>query len=180
MSEKLSAEDWIDEGIATLKQDGFVALKAAPLAAALGVSRGSFYWHFHDIEAFQEAVLDRWHRRATGLIIADVEAAHPAEQRLAALLRRVFQSDPRLENAIRAWGFSSAAVRERIALVDRHRLDYVEILLKQSGQAPDRAAALSQLFYWSYLGFVLSGGVPPGGKIELIIESLLRLAEQIP
>ena len=60
MADQLSAQDWIDEGLKALVKSGFTALKAEPLAKALGVSRGSFYWHFKDIDAFHAAILKRW------------------------------------------------------------------------------------------------------------------------
>ena len=41
MSERLSADDWVKAGLKALAADGFTALKADPLAKALGISRGS-------------------------------------------------------------------------------------------------------------------------------------------
>ena len=75
MADQLSAQDWVDLGLKTLAKSGFTALKAEPLAKAMGVSRGSFYWHFADIGAFHAAILDRWREVATEQIIAGVEAA---------------------------------------------------------------------------------------------------------
>ena len=60
MAEQLSAGDWIGQGLKALAESGFTALKADPLAKAMGVSRGSFYWHFADLAAFHAAVLKRW------------------------------------------------------------------------------------------------------------------------
>ena len=60
MTEQLSAKDWLDQGLRTLAENGFTALKAEPLAKAMGGSRGSFYWHFADVGAFHAAVLDHW------------------------------------------------------------------------------------------------------------------------
>ena len=57
MTDQLSAQDWLDQGLKTLADSGFTALKAEPLAKAMGVSRGSFYWHFADIGAFHAAIL---------------------------------------------------------------------------------------------------------------------------
>src|SRR5215204_662530 len=75
MADQLSAQDWVDLGLKTLAKSGFTALKAEPLAKAMGVSRGSFYWHFADIGAFHAAILTRWREVATERIIAGVEAA---------------------------------------------------------------------------------------------------------
>src|SRR6476619_2513644 len=74
MAEQRSAQDWVDLGLKTLAKSGFTALKAEPLAKAMGVSRGSFYWHFADIGAFHAAILARWREVATEQIIAGVEA----------------------------------------------------------------------------------------------------------
>jgi AcrR family transcriptional regulator len=57
MNDQLTAKDWLDQGLKALTKSGFTALKAEPLAKAIGVSRGSFYWHFADIAAFHAAIL---------------------------------------------------------------------------------------------------------------------------
>ena len=70
MADQLSAKDWLDQGLKTLARSGFTALKAEPLAKAMGVSRGSFYWHFADIGAFHAAILKHWREVAAEQIIA--------------------------------------------------------------------------------------------------------------
>src|SRR5215470_12915716 len=103
MADQLSPKDWLDQGLKTLIQDGFTALKAEPLAKAMGVSRGSFYWHFADIHAFHAAILAQWREVAAEQIIANVEAAAKDEDPLALLLRRVFSERLTLERAVRSW-----------------------------------------------------------------------------
>src|SRR6267378_5992400 len=99
MSDQLSAKDWLDLGLKVLAESGFTALKADPLAKAMGVSRGSFYWHFADLGAFHAAVLKRWREIAAEQIIADVEA--DSDEPLKALLRRTFGARLDLERAVR-------------------------------------------------------------------------------
>ncbi|MBV9985736.1 helix-turn-helix domain-containing protein, partial [Bradyrhizobium sp.] len=60
MTIQLSARDWLDLGLKVLARHGFAALKADRLAKTMGVSRGSFYWHFADIAAFHGAILKHW------------------------------------------------------------------------------------------------------------------------
>ena len=79
MGDQLSVQDWLDQGLKTLAKGGFTALKAEPLAKAMGVSRGSFYWHFADISAFHAAILKHWREIAAEQIIAGVEAASTLE-----------------------------------------------------------------------------------------------------
>src|SRR5206468_10012737 len=91
MTDQLSAKDWLDQGLRTLAESGFTALKAEPLAKAMGVSRGSFYWHFADIGAFHAALLQHWRQIAAEQIIANLEAASDKDERLPLLLRQVFK-----------------------------------------------------------------------------------------
>src|SRR6266513_2022678 len=101
MGDQLSAQDWVNQGLKTLAKSGFTALKANPLAKAMGVSRGSFYWHFADIGAFHAAILKHWREIAAEQIIADVEA--DSGEPLKALLRRTFGARLELERAVRNW-----------------------------------------------------------------------------
>src|SRR5271168_1969275 len=111
MVDQLSATDWLNHGLKTLAQEGFVALKAVPLAKAMGVSRGSFYWHFADIGAYHTAILKHWREIAAEQVIADLEAAAGHEGRIKLLLRRSFSGRLSLEKAVRSWATSNAQAR---------------------------------------------------------------------
>ena len=53
---------WIEEGLRALAAGGPDAVRIDPLAKALGVTRGGFYWHFEDRGALLEEMLDTWER----------------------------------------------------------------------------------------------------------------------
>ena len=108
----------------------------------MGVSRGSFYWHFADIGAFHAAILKAWREVAAEEIIAHVEAASADDEPLTVLLRRVFSEKLALERAVRSWAAFDAAARAAVQAIDRRRLDYVESLIRDRGVARrDRAGA---------------------------------------
>ena len=176
MSDQLSAKDWLDQGLKTLAKDGFTALKAEPLAKALGVSRGSFYWHFADIAAYHAAILARWHEVAAEQIIANVEAASKDENPLALLLRRVFSERLTLERAVRSWASVDPAARAAVQAIDRRRLSYVEGLLTQSGLSAEIARARAQIFYWAFLGFALSDQPLPKTRQQAVVDELVRMS----
>ena len=111
--ERLSAADWVRAGLRALASSGFTALKADSLAKALGVSRGSFYWHFADIDAFHQAVLQGWREIAYDNIVEELQGS-PA-QRLRHLLSRAFRADQPLERAVRAWATAQPKVRAMVA-----------------------------------------------------------------
>src|SRR5438105_13586363 len=116
MGDQLTAKDWLDEGLKTLARSGFTALKAEPLAKAMGVSRGSFYWHFADIGAFHAAILKHWREVAAEAIIADLERA--SDDPLPALLQRAFSGKLALEKAIRSWATVDSAARAEVRAID--------------------------------------------------------------
>jgi AcrR family transcriptional regulator len=176
MSDQLSAKDWVDQGLKALASRGFTALKAEPLAKALRVSRGSFYWHFADIAAFHAAILGRWHEVAAEQIIANVEAASKDEDPLALLLRRVFGERLMLERAVRTWASVEPAARAAVQAIDRRRLNYVEGLLAQSGLAAELARARAQILYWAFLGFALSDQQLSKARQQAVLDELLRIA----
>jgi AcrR family transcriptional regulator len=176
MTDQLSARDWLDQGLKALAESGFTALKAEPLAKAMGVSRGSFYWHFADIGGFRAAILKRWREVAAEQIIADVEAASANDNPLPLLLRRVFGERLALENAVRSWATVDPAAKAAVRAIDRRRLSYVESQFRASGLAPDAARARAQILYWAFLGFALSDRPLPPAQRQAVLEELLRIA----
>jgi AcrR family transcriptional regulator len=176
MADQLSAQHWVDHGIKALIKNGFTALKAEPLAKAMGVSRGSFYWHFKDIGAFHAAILERWREVAAEQIIANVEAASAHENPLPVLLRRTFGGRPVLEVAVRAWALHDPVARAALQALDRRRLNYVASLFVRSGLPPAAAAARAQIFYWAFLGFALSDKPLPKARQDAVLAELIRLA----
>ena len=176
MTDQLSAKDWLDQGLRTLASDGFTALKAEPLAKAIGVSRGSFYWHFADIGAYHAAILKHWREVAAEQIIANLEASANDDNPLALLLRQAFGARLTLEKAVRTWATLDPSARRAVQAIDRRRLSYVERLLKRSGVAPDVARARAQIFYWAFLGYALSDKPLPQPRQAAVLDELLRMA----
>lgn len=173
MTEQLSADDWISQGIRALIKGGFTALKADPLAKAMGVSRGSFYWHFADLGAFHAAVLKRWREIAAEEIIAGVEA--DSDEPLTSLLRRTFGARLELERAVRNWAAFDPAAQAAVRAIDRRRLDYIETLLERRGLAAATAQARAQILYWTFLGYALSSTPVPAARLQGLLDQILRM-----
>jgi AcrR family transcriptional regulator len=176
MTDQLSAKDWLDQGLRTLAEKGFTALKAEPLSKAMGVSRGSFYWHFADIGAFHAALLQHWREIATEQIIATLESGSSKGERLPLLLQGVFTAKLTLENAVRTWAALNPAARNAVQAIDRRRLSYVESLLREQGVAPKAARARAQILYWAFLGFAQSDKPVPQSARMAMLKELLRIA----
>jgi AcrR family transcriptional regulator len=176
MTDQLSADDWLDWGLKVLAAQGFVALKAEPLAKAMGVSRGSFYWHFADIGAYHAAILKHWREVAAEAVIADLEAASGHEGRIKLLLRRSFSDRLLLEKAVRSWATSDALARAAVQAIDRRRLAYVEELLRRAGFAADVAEERAQILYWAFIGYALADKPLSTARQEKLLAELIAFA----
>src|SRR5690348_17007444 len=69
---RLDAEAWIAAAFDALADGGVDAVRVEPLAKALAITKGSFYWHFADRRALIDAMLAAW---AEGRIAAIREQA---------------------------------------------------------------------------------------------------------
>ena len=173
---RLTADDWIHAATLQLAEGGVASVRVEPLAKKLGVSKGSFYWHFEDRQMLLTAVLDAWEQAGTLRIIEEVnqEASEPAN-RLWALFERVFKSPLALdafEASVRAWAAQDAAVKKVVRRVDRRRLTYVADLLAESGVSSDEAQRRSELLYCVLMGEFLQRTY---GKARLSKASLQSL-----
>lgn len=176
VKDRLSAIAWVDAGLAALTSQGFTALKADRLAKSLGVSRGSFYWHFHDVEDYRSAVLERWRQVASEGVIENLDRFADPTAALRDLIGRAFRGTPRLEAAMRSWASHDAAVREAVLASDRRRTDYIRGTLIRAGVAPEAAGSRAQILYWAFVGFVVSESPPPRAEQARLVEELLRIA----
>jgi AcrR family transcriptional regulator len=172
MTDQLSPKDWLDQGLKTLAKSGFTALKADPLAKSMGVSRGSFYWHFADIGAFHAAILKHWREVAAEQVIAGLESTEDN----SLLLRGAFGSKQALERAVRSWATVDPKARSAVQAIDRRRVDYVAHMLRQAGVKGDTAAARAQILYWAFLGYALSDQPLPPARQKAVTDELLGMA----
>jgi AcrR family transcriptional regulator len=176
MAKRLTAQAWIDFALVTLAREGFETLKADVLARKLGVSRGSFYWHFEDIEAFHARVIQQWRQVATEAIIADVELREGPDHRLDVLLRHAFGDGAALEVGMRAWADNNPTAAQALRQVDRQRRTYIEKLLRELGMPARLATVRTMVLYWAYLGAAVSHYRLSGRNLDRIVAQLMCFA----
>lgn len=120
---------WIDEGLRALAAGGPDAVRIEPLAQALGVSKGGFYWHFDDRRALLGEMLDSWERVSIDEVIERVEGeGGDARARLRRLFALASDELLRIDLAIRDWSRREQTVAERLRRVDNRRMDFMRSL----------------------------------------------------
>ncbi len=149
----LDRDRWIKAAYDTFETDGFEAVRIDPLAKKLGVTRGSFYWHFKNLSDLLAAVLERWRDTQTDAVIDHNEAAGgDPRARLLRLLETCAGDEGQVEMAIRLWMAKDDTARAIVADVDARRTAYIAQLLTESGLDQAQAARRAPVAYSSWLG----------------------------
>lgn len=153
-ADRLGPEAWVKAAFAALVRSGADGVRVEPLARELGVTKGSFYWHFTDREALLEAIVTAWEDVATSNIIERVEAAgDDAKSRLRTLISITTSGrGDKLESAMRGWGATDERVGKVVMRVDARRETYVIGLFRQMGFDEPLASARTRILYLSLIG----------------------------
>ena len=151
---RLDAAAWIAAAFDALADGGIDAVRVEPLAKALGITKGSFYWHFADRRALLDAMLDAWMQGR----VAAIRQQAPLRGAPTAVLRQLADLYTRnanarglaIELAIRALARTDEGAAKAVRSVDRERLQQVGDLFAALGWPRGEAQARAVLFY-SYL-----------------------------
>lgn len=171
-------QDWIRAGLKALSRAGVSGVRVEALARELGVTKGSFYWHFARREELLLAVLDTWEALGTHEIIRQVEAlGGDARARLLELWAITSRSPLGPELAIRDWSRTNAQARARVQRVDRQRLDYLSARFAELGHGCEESEQRALLMYSLLIGayFVHMGGTQQERQAQLLAAVKLLL-----
>jgi len=126
----LTPENWIEAATMVLVDQGIDHVRVDTLSGQLGVTRGSFYWHFRDREDLLRRVLQAWADRSTAQLTRRLESARddPREQ-LRDVISLPFRGRAaaraaRIELAIRAWARRDDMARQAVDDSDASRIGY--------------------------------------------------------
>src|SRR5690348_13911921 len=120
-------QDWIKAASRRLALAGNEAVAIEPLAKIMGVTKGSFYWHFADRPALLEALLADWESRATAPLLDRLRrsATEPAPRLHALAATVAAEGKGSLDPAMRAWAHGEPRAAEAVSRVDGARLAYI-------------------------------------------------------
>ena len=177
----LDRDAWIKGAIAILAEHGVERLRVEVLATRLGVTKGSFYWHFKDRRDLQDAVLDFWKEGRIRDIRKQTQAQPGGEA--AALLHtiEVYASARNrkgiaIEGAVRDWARRDPQAAAVVEEVDAERLACACRLFLACGIKEEEAQARSLLLY----AYVFGVSLMRPGAFTSDIESLKAwIAERI-
>lgn len=168
----LQPSDWIRAGMRILARSGVDMVLVPPLAKELGVTKGSFYWHFASRDELLMALIDEWKQHATLRVIDIVEGAETSAQEKIRLIAFIGTNSPidefggAIELAMRNWARKNPEVRRVVADVDKQRISYLTQLYADTGSRVD-PEILACMHYSFSAGLRLIFAYPEKQKLAL-------------
>ena len=177
----LTPDTWIEAATGVLVDQGIDHVRVDLLAQHLGVTRGSFYWHFKDREDLLRRVLQAWRETATENLTVRLESANedPMEQ-LRGVLSLPFRGRAaaraaRIELAIRAWARRDQMARFAVDEADSSRIGYIAQLFSALGFPVVEARSRAFLLY----SYVVSESLMPSLSTPAQTVDRRRFAERL-
>ena len=151
---RLSRDDWIRGALELLSTTGVEDVKVVLLAERLGVTSGSFYWHFKNRRELYDALLDYWEREMTD---AAIEAAKrfegPPKERIWRLMEQVMAAGlARFDLAVWHWAQSDAAARTVFRRTLNKRFAFAKWMFMQAGFSETQAEARGRMMVVYMMG----------------------------
>jgi AcrR family transcriptional regulator len=151
----LTASDWAEAALQLIAEKGVGALTVSTLASRLGVTKGSFYWHFRGRSELLGAALALWEQRATTETIKGLDAVTDPRRRLELILEAASRP-PRARSlyAALAEAADDPVVRRVLHRVASARIAYLESCYRDLGLAPGVAKSQAVFAYAAYRGLL--------------------------
>lgn len=149
---QLGRDEWVSGATDLMAKLGIDGVRVEVLAKTLGVTKGSFYWHFKDRQDLLDVLLETWRAGR----IRDIEkqtALTPGKEREQARhLVEVYSAGRNrkgiaIELAIRDWARRDPGAAQIVEAVDSHRLECTRKLFRVVGYDEQEAKARSLMLY---------------------------------
>jgi AcrR family transcriptional regulator len=157
---QLQRFDWLQQALEIFVSEGIDAIRITRLANDLGVTRGSFYWHFHNRKDLIDALVSYWKAKNTAAITDSMTQASS----LADGIFRFFETcidaalfDPRLDLALREWARRSARIHAMVDDEDAARIEALCQFYRRFDYPMPQALIRARVLYYSQIGFYALG-----------------------
>ena len=150
-SPRLSKEDWLKAARLALLHKGPDGVRVEPLARDLGVTKGSFYWHFKDRNDLLDALLKEWEEETDILLenLGELDPHRALEKILEEVKRRTLASErgeASSDVAIFTWAQLDPEIAKRVNKSEDERMGLLRNFAERS--------EIADFFYYAYQGLL--------------------------
>lgn len=153
---QLKRYDWLLVALQIFVDEGIEAVRITRLAADLGVTRGSFYWHFANRADLVDSLVTYWRDKNTSVIVEAVTKATSLSDGIFEFFDTCVdpgQFDSKLDLALREWARRSIDIREQIDMADATRIQAITDLFSRHGYPMPQAFIRARVIYFAQIGF---------------------------
>jgi AcrR family transcriptional regulator len=150
--ENLDRERWEQAALDALERGGLAAVAVEPLARELGVTKGSFYWHFRTRQELIAATVARWERLHVDGPLEQVAKIDDPRERLLALLGKASAKPPSIFMRMLEASADDAAVHAAVVRAAERRVAFMARAFGELGLSRARARRQALLAYSTYVG----------------------------
>ena len=172
-------ERWVEEGLKALAAGGPDAVRIEPLARAIGVTKGGFYWHFENRRALLAEMLDLWELAAIDAVIEQIDTAGGDGRRKLRRLFEIASAGRKLldvDLAVRDWARRDKTVARRLRRADDRRMDYMRALFREFCPTEEEAEVRAFLAFSLWIGnHFIAAGHGKRHRAEVLAASLAHL-----
>ncbi len=170
-SSRARRSDWIEAGLLLLAEEGLESVTIDRLCARLGLTKGSFYWHFKGSQEFLQAMADYWSHGAQFLDSLESSGTDDWEQIKAIARRSGKLGYGRIDKAMRVWADSCGDTAESVRKTDRDVIRFVSRKLSNIGLSSADARVVAEMIVASGIGLAAMDPTP-GARRQKRMETL--------
>ena len=156
-SSRLGADDWLRAALDIMVDEGIAGVKIHRLCERLGVTKGSFYWHFQDLDAFLGELARRWAEEGMRVPAQLSEADDPGAGLLRAMEMFADRRSRNLTRAIRDWAQHDERAMAAIRQADSALYEGVRDAIVSLGFEPADAEVRAKILLYAGVGFASVG-----------------------
>lgn len=180
---RLGPGDWCQAALAAVAEGGLDAIAVEPLAKRLGVSKGSFYWHFKNRDALVAASAKHWEETLRAEATARIAEVPDPRERLSVLIRGAFgrRADAGRIEAAFVSGRESALTAPAVRRVTKARVAFLSQAFRELGFNEREARHRATVASGAYVGLFVMRHTNPAAvpardrSVDAFVEDLTDL-----
>jgi AcrR family transcriptional regulator len=181
-NQRLGPGDWCQAALAAVAENGLDGIAVEPLAKRLGVSKGSFYWHFKNRNALVSAAVEHWEESLVADVNERIVVADPRE-RLTVLIRGAVsrRADAGRIEAAFISSRDNALIAPAVRRVTQRRVAYLSQAFRELGFNEHDARHRATVAAGAYVGLFVMRHTNPAavparrGSLEEFVADLTDL-----
>lgn len=154
---RLDRADWVRAARDAFIRGGEARVKIDPLATEMGVTTGSFYWHFKNRQELLADVLADWEATNSAALVNAVRTheGDPGKQLSALADAWIGETsfNPAYNSAMRDWARTSSKVDKVVRRVDEQRINLILGIFKGFGYEGADALVRARITYFHQVGY---------------------------